>query len=101
MSIGRICNRVIVTADPDESVRDAARRMAQKAVGTLVVVRGERPVGILTDRDIVVRAMANDRDPDVTPVSEIMTTPIRSLDESTPIEDALSKMASAGPGDSS
>jgi signal-transduction protein with cAMP-binding, CBS, and nucleotidyltransferase domain len=70
--------------------------MEENDVGTVVVLKGDRAAGILTDRDLVVRAIAQNMDPDLTRVSEIMTTPVRSVYESTPIEDALSEMAAAG-----
>ena len=53
MSVGRICTRVTHTAAGDESVRQAARRMAEHHVGTVVVVdEASRPIGMRTDRDI-------------------------------------------------
>lgn len=62
MKAGELCIRKVVTAGRDESVVDAARRMAEYDVGTLVVVDEAggvvRPVGIVTDRDLVTRALA-------------------------------------------
>jgi CBS domain-containing protein len=88
-----------VTIQPSETVRTAAARMTEHAVGTLVVMELDgpaRPLGVVTDRDLVVRCLAARLDPDVTPVSEVMTTPVTALGEDTPIEDALSQMAVAG-----
>jgi CBS domain-containing protein len=96
MSTGRICSRIIATVAPMENIRAAARRMADHRVGTLVAVEGDRPVGIVTDRDIALRVVAEGLDPDLTPVSAILTTPLRSVHESMPIQEALSLMASAG-----
>ena len=98
MSAGRICSRVIATASPHESIRAVARRMAEYDVGTLVVLEGDgasRAIGVLTDRDIAVRCVARNLEPDQTLVSDIMTTPVQSVSEHTPIEDAISRMASA------
>jgi CBS domain-containing protein len=89
---------VVVTARPNETVREAARRMAENDVGTLVVVAVDgatRAVGMLTDRDIAIRCVAQNRHPDETLVSEVMSAPVQSVDEKTPIEDALSHMAGA------
>ena len=94
MSAGRICSRVIATASRDESIREAAHRMAEYDVGTLVVLGGSRAVGMVTDRDIVIRCVAKKLDPDQTRVSDIMTAPVQSVSEDTPIEDAISRMAS-------
>lgn len=99
MSAGRVCSRVVATASPDETVGAAARRMAEYDVGTIVVVEGgqaNRAAGILTDRDIAIRCTAEQRDPEATPVSQIMTRPVQSVGEHTPIEQAVARMASAG-----
>ncbi|HEX9611720.1 MAG TPA: CBS domain-containing protein [Gemmatimonadales bacterium] len=98
MSAGRICSRVVATATPHESVRAAGRRMAEYDVGTLVVLDvsgGRRPVGMVTDRDIAIRCVGAQRDPDQTRVSEIMTTPVQTVSAHTPIEDAMKRMANA------
>ena len=68
--------------------------MAKAGVGTVVVLgEAQRPVGILTDRDITLRCVAEGRDPDATEVAAVMTTPITCVHESTPIESALARMA--------
>jgi CBS domain-containing protein len=98
MSVGRICNRVVVTATPDESIRVGARRMAQYGVGTLVVLSPDgdgRAGGIVTDRDIALRCVAGGLDPDQHPLSAIMTHPVRTLSEDSPIEEAILEMARA------
>jgi len=85
--------REVRVASPDESVREAARRMQKADVGTLVVVDGERrPLGVLTDRDVALRCVAEGRDPERTPVAALMTAPATCVRESTPIEDALARM---------
>jgi CBS domain-containing protein len=96
MSAGAICVRSVHVASPQESVRAVARRMAGDNVGTVVVLgERDRPVGILTDRDVVLRCIAQDRDPDTTEVREVMTSPVTYVYESTPIESALERMAGA------
>ena len=68
--------------------------MATEFVGTLVVVNGDRrPVGMLTDRDLMLQCVAEARDPDHTHVVELMTSPVVTVTEETPIEEALGKMA--------
>lgn len=98
MSVREVCSRVVATVGPDESVRNAARRMAEHEVGTLVVTQGEstpEPFGIVTDRDITLRCIATSRDPDTTAVREVMTSPVQSIDEFTPLGEALSRMGSS------
>jgi CBS domain-containing protein len=89
----------MATASPDESIRAAAARMAEYDVGTLVVLkenRGSHAVGVITDRDIATRCVAEKRDPDDARVSEIMTKPVVSVNDHMSIEEALEKMADAG-----
>jgi CBS domain-containing protein len=89
----------MATASPDESVRKASRRMASYDVGALVVLkenRGAHALGIITDRDIVLRGVAVNRDLDDTSVSDIMSRPVYMVRDDTPIEAALAKMASTG-----
>ena len=98
MSAGRVCTRVVVTAVPGETVRTAARRMAEHDVGSLVVIGETEPhqvLGVLTDRDIVVRAIAEELDTDRLLVSQVMTAPAQTIDESTSLEEALTRMANA------
>jgi len=96
MSAGAICVRSVHVASPGESVRAVARRMAEGDVGTVVVLgERDRPVGILTDRDLVLRCISQERDPDTTEVAEVMTAPVTYVYESTPIESALARMAGA------
>ncbi len=99
MSVGQLCTRVVATAVSGECVRVAARRMAVNDVGTLVVVDKDdpsQPVGMLTDRDIAIRCVAGELDPDDATVAEVMSRPIDTIDESAPIEDAMTRMATYG-----
>jgi CBS domain-containing protein len=98
MSVGALCSRVVATAWPGESIRVAARRMAELDVGTLVVVDAEgagEPFGIVTDRDVAIRCVAGNVDPDRMPISAVMTTPVQSIDENASIDEAVSRMAIA------
>jgi len=70
--LGRF-EKPIVTATLDDTVFDVARRMRDQHVGCVVVVRDERPVGMLTDRDLVLRVVAEGLDPRVVLVSSIVT----------------------------
>lgn len=96
MNAGTLCTRVVATASPAEPVRVAARRMAVNDVGTLVVLDAagrHEPIGIVTDRDIAMRCVAGELDPNSTNVSQVMTQPVATIDEHTSAETALAKMA--------
>jgi CBS domain-containing protein len=73
MRAAEIMTRDVVTVRPDASVREAARMMDDLNVGALPVCDGRRLVGIVTDRDITVRATADGMRPDRTPVHAVMT----------------------------
>lgn len=93
MTAGRICTKSIDTAAPEESVLSAARRMSDRNVGTLVVAdTRNRPLGILTDRDLVTRILARGVDPLGTTVRQVMTLDVEAVTEDSSVEDALRLM---------
>ncbi|UCC24579.1 MAG: CBS domain-containing protein [Gemmatimonadales bacterium] len=95
MSVGAICTRAVHTATRAERAREAARRMHQYKVGSLVVVDLEgKPVGILTDRDIAVKCVAEGMGGEVR-VEEIMTRPVSTVHEDTSIDEAVKHMSGA------
>ena len=95
MSVGRICVRSVDTAELTDSVLTAAQRMHDRNVGTLVVVdKEQRPLGIITDRDIVVRTVVEHGDPVKATVWEIMSQLPQTVSEDTTTEEALSIMRS-------
>lgn len=97
MSIVSICQRNVDTARPDETVQAAAQRMATRAVGTLVVVDDlQRPIGMITDRDLALRVLAVGADPLDTCLRDVMTGHVEVLRDDGSIEDALTAMRSAG-----
>jgi CBS domain-containing protein len=67
---------LVHTVTTDATVLDAAREMNERHVGALVVTRGEKVVGIFTERDILNRVVAQQRDPAQTAVQDVMTAPI-------------------------
>jgi signal-transduction protein with cAMP-binding, CBS, and nucleotidyltransferase domain len=97
MSVGRICCRKTHLAELDESLQQAARHMREDNVGALVVLDGDRKaIGIITDRDLATRAVADGLDPAETRVADIMTTHPRTIEDWTPIADAIEAMTKLG-----
>jgi len=93
MSVGRICVRTVDIAKMNESVSIAARRMHPRNVGTLIVVDDDQhPLGVVTDRDLVVRVLAEARDSSETTIGEVMSRFPHAVAEETPIEEALGIM---------
>jgi CBS domain-containing protein len=98
MSVGTICSRIVATASETETIRVAAERMGELEVGTLVVVsRGHprHPIGIVTDRDLALRCLTG-LVSEETPVSRVMSTPVKTVHENTSLDGALDIMARAG-----
>ncbi len=83
------------TVAPDDSVRRAAELMDQLDVGVLPVCDDGRLVGIVTDRDITVRATALGSPPDSTNVSEVMTEAVRCVSKDSDIDEAERLMGTA------
>ena len=71
--------RKLVVASPETTVGDAARLMKEGAVGAILVVEDDRLLGIFTERDALFRVMAPRRDPDATPLAEVMTLEPRTV----------------------
>lgn len=93
MSVGRICQRDVDLAELHESVCQAAERMHQRNVGALVVVdERQLPIGILTDRDLMVRVVATGKSTQTTQVSDVMTAYPKTIAEEGSIESALALM---------
>ncbi len=72
MPIGDYCRRDVATATAHESLRDAARRMAETGLGSLVVVRGEEVAGMITDRDVAIETLARGRDAEAVKIGELL-----------------------------
>ncbi|WP_437965043.1 CBS domain-containing protein [Sorangium sp. So ce260] len=85
-----------MSAELTETAIDVARRMRDFRVGCVVVTQGARAIGIITDRDLVMRVMADAREPEKTLVSEIVTYDPTTLQQSDSIETALRLMRDRG-----
>lgn len=100
MSIGNICVRHVFTIAGDADVVEAARRMRELHVGFLIVVESAdepaRPVGVITDRDLVLEVLAQDVPPRSVAVKDIMTPDPLVGRESDELHDTLLRMRAAG-----
>jgi CBS domain-containing protein len=102
MNDGSICTRELVTITPHIDVATAAQCMREKNVGFLVAVdpqpntRYGRPVGVLTDRDIVVSVVAGEADPKMLTVADVMKQYPAMVDETDPLDQALRTMRRMG-----
>ncbi len=64
---------LVVTAPPDASIRELASLMDRRKVGSVVIVEGRRPVGIVTDRDLTLKVLARDRSEEELDAEDVMT----------------------------
>jgi CBS domain-containing protein len=81
------------TCEPRASVVDAAKVMAKEDVGPIPIVEGDRLVGLVTDRDLVVRVLAEGRDPQSTTVGEIASRDLVTVSPDEDFDRALQKLA--------
>jgi CBS domain-containing protein len=92
--------REVMTKNPhtcgeNDSVREAATIMAREDAGVVPVVDGRKVVGLITDRDIVVRVVAEGKDCATARVADAMTRGARSVREDTPVDEVLQLMSKA------
>jgi CBS domain-containing protein len=80
------------TVNADDTVLQAAQVMRDSDIGDVVVVEDGQVAGIVTDRDIVVRSVADGRDADSTTVGDIATTGIQAIEPEASVDDALRTM---------
>ncbi|HJV55176.1 MAG TPA: CBS domain-containing protein [Methylomirabilota bacterium] len=94
--LGKICTKPVVTASAQMTVDQAARAMRSKNVGALVVVNAGRPVGMLTDRDIVVEVVARGMDPEEVRVGDVMVKKPVTIRQDLGVFDAARTFAKTG-----
>lgn len=98
MSVGEFCNREVIIVEKQESVIEAAKLMRHHHVGDVVVVEEKDninvPVGIVTDRDIVIEIIAEDVEPASVTVADIMSSELATAREEDELFEAIQYMRS-------
>jgi CBS domain-containing protein len=92
MQVSKAMSSDVKIANPNQSIRDAGHMMAQIDAGVLPVGENDRLVGMITDRDIAIRAVAAGKGPD-TPISEIMSREVKYCFEDDDLADVAQTMA--------
>jgi CBS domain-containing protein len=82
----------VITIQEDKSALDAAKLISEKDISFLVIVKDDKPIGVITERDFVRKIAAQDKQASLIPLSEIMSYKFRWVEPSTEIEDAVQKM---------
>lgn len=90
--IREVMSSDVEVVNPNDTLRDAAEKMRSLNVGPLPVCDGERILGMITDRDIVVRAIALGRDPNTTQVADAMSSGIEYCFDDDNVDDVLRQM---------
>jgi len=97
MKVRDIQIREVATASPDDNALELAQRLSERKLGSLVVVDNlGRPLGIITDRDLMERCIAAQRRPEKTRAGDIMSGPVAWAHEDSPLGDAVDEMARLG-----
>ena len=95
--VGALCSKPVVTVSPDATIHEAAHRMWTRKVGALVVTdENGKPLGILTDRDIVIRVVAAGRDPAKVQVGSVIRRHATVIREDQGILDATKILSRRG-----
>lgn len=91
-TIADVMTRDVQSVSPQETIRRAAEMMDELNVGSLPVCDGQKLIGIVTDRDITVRATAAGRTPDEAKVEEVMTDQIRWCFDDQEVDEVMQQM---------
>ncbi len=92
MPIGDYCEKPAATVRGEETVRTAAQRMRLAGLGSLVVVKDGRPIGLVTDRDLVLETLCKRLDPGALRVEEIASRPLVTIEQDAPVREAVRRM---------
>ena len=79
----------MVTAKPSESVADVAHRMCQNNVGAVLIVENDKLKGLFSERDLLMRVVGQDRNPQATKVDEVATKKLVTIDITAPLKSVL------------
>jgi CBS domain-containing protein len=81
-----------VTAASSETIAQAARKMRDAGIGDVIVLEGSQVCGIVTDRDLVIRGIAEGRQPDETPIADVCSRELTTVTPDDTIDHAVSLM---------
>ncbi len=91
--VGDFMTKDVLIVDPEATVFEAAKKMVEKDIGSLVVRGKKGELGIITERDILRRVVAEEKDPRKVKVREIMSSPVITCTPETTIDEAAALMA--------
>jgi CBS domain-containing protein len=93
MNVKELMTKKIISVNTDTTVVDAAKKMDTAGVGTVLVLDNDKLVGIITDRDVTTRAVANNQDVYTTTCDKIMSKEVTTATVDTDVDDILDLMS--------
>jgi CBS domain-containing protein len=90
--VGDIMSKEVATTSPDTTMIEAARAMGEAHIGSLIVLQNKEPVGIITERDLLSRVIAQGLDPEKIMVGDVMSSPLASISPLATIKEAAKTM---------
>jgi len=92
-SVAKIMVKTVLSVDMNTRVKDCAKAMAKRGVSCSVVTQANRAIGIVTERDLVSKVLADAIDPNRVYVKDIMSTPLITVSQNAALTDAAAQMA--------
>ncbi len=96
LEVGDIMTPKVVTEEEDTPVTKISKDMEAFGIGSVVITKDDRPVGIITDRDIALKVTMRNRVPGEIKAKDIMSTPLITVEPDTPVEKACEILAENG-----
>jgi CBS domain-containing protein len=92
MSVSSFCNKEVICVEMGTNIKEVGKLMEEKNIGCVVVIDNEKPCGLVTDRDILIRVINKGLSPAETYVDDVMSELVLTLDEDMGLHEALEKV---------
>ncbi len=94
--VREVMNSPVITADPDESIQQVSQKMTASKAGSVVITENDRPIGIVTDGDIVTKVVSKDTKPSSVRAIDVMSKPLYTIESEKEIIEAARAMRKHG-----
>ncbi|MCS7143911.1 MAG: CBS domain-containing protein [Archaeoglobaceae archaeon] len=94
--VKEIMTRDVCKASIDENIHSVAKRMVEYGVGSAVIMDGRKPVGIVTEKDLIAKVVAKNKSPSSVKVREVMSSPLITIRPTTSVREAANIMTKRG-----
>jgi len=93
LTVSDIMTSKVITVSKEENVAETAKLMVRHGIGSVIIVEDGKPVGIVTEKDILDKVVSQDKRGSEVKVSEIMSTPLITVEPESTLEEAIDTMA--------